>query len=250
MSNRTMTVLLKGIAACSLAFGAISPSSAQSASGGTAEAGLATPAVSSGQALSSQVVASVDPNAPARLVPAAYLLGSARLPDQAIAEWLASPKSMLVVSPAGGLPMVEYVKALVGSENRSPAALIELSRDADTTPAQQAALGTGLARAAQTAQTIAPEYAAYILESVAASQSPRLIAAFEAALSQTATAALGSGTTAASGSGSLGGGGTAGPSGGLGDEPTVVVNSSESFGISRGSASFSDGDTIIYQSPG
>ncbi|WP_224004130.1 hypothetical protein [Aureimonas sp. SA4125] len=211
----------------------------------------AEPVAAAGVAPASGDVASLEAPVPGSVMPSAYLSGSARVSDDIISGWLANPQSMIVANPNAGLPMSSYVTSLTGSDNRSVAVLLTIGRDGIASPAQQAAIGAGMARAVLTAQTVAPEYAAFVLDAVAQSGSPRVIAAFQAALSQTATAALGNagagaagGAGAGGGPGSVSGGGAQGASGVAGTTSTVAT-SDGSFSVGgSGSPSFSTTTTL------
>lgn len=143
-------------------------------------------------------------------VPAAYIVGPTRVPERTLAEWLENPASMLANYADGGILMSNMVRSLAGSDNRTVEALISLSNDPAATAAQRAAIGAGLARAAQGAQTAAPKYAAYISRRVAKSASAETISSFRIALTDVSTVALGfasPGASAAPGSGTVTGGG-------------------------------------------
>ncbi|ALN72054.1 hypothetical protein [Aureimonas sp. AU20] len=195
-----------------------------------------------------QEVAALAPNSGAT-PPAAYLTGPGRVGDIELRAFLDNPAQMLSTYPEGGAAMANQVRRLAASSAEALPALLTLSTGDGLSPSQRAAIGAGLARAAQAGQSIAPSYAAFIQETVAASANPALIAAFTTALAQPATAALGAaggggggggaaGGGAGGGAGSLSGGGAAGTSNGAGSNSTVA-NTDAGSSASRPSTSLS-----------
>lgn len=127
----------------------------------------------------------------ASAAPAAYLSGAERLSEDAVNQWLQQPDSIFSTYPAGGLPLSNFVRHLAGSDNRTVEELVDVAKDTKASSAQVAAIGAGLARAAQGGQRSAPLYAVYIQQRVALSSNSGLIDAFLAALSDQSVAALG-----------------------------------------------------------
>lgn len=194
---------------------------------------------------------------PSESPPAAYLTGLERLPPEVVETWLAQPKSVfngnpLTSRPTGDVGVPNFVRLLVGSDNRAVPALVSLADAPDATSDQIELLARGLAAAAREAEKRAPLYALYIQEAVAGAKSENLKNRFQAALRQTETAALGTGTGggAAFSAGTLGGGGDAGPGQYAGDDDVVSPASGDTGGERSTSASFTElgdagGNTII-----
>jgi hypothetical protein len=212
----------------------------------TPEATPPTGAPTTGPAVP-QEVATLSPNSAGQ--PAAYLTGPGRVGEIELRTFLDNPARMLATYPEGGAAMANQVRRLAASSAETLPVLLTLSTTDSLSPAQRAAIGAGLARAAQAGQSLAPSYAAFIQESVAGSGNPALIAAFTTALAQPATAALGAagggggggaaaGGGAGGGAGSLSGGGAAGTSNAAGGNSTLA-NTDTGSNLSRPSSSIS-----------
>ena len=257
MSLRSVTLaagIVSVLAGSGAAFAQDAAASASTPAPTDTSASTGTPAVTAAQpgapAAPASEVAALQP-ASAGFVPAAYLKGAARAPEASIEGWVGSPSSLLAANPAGGLPLANTVLSFAGSDNRAVALLVGLGSGTEVTPSQRAAIGAGLARTAQGAQSVAPDYAAYIQQKVAESGSPELIAAFTAALAETAVAALGTGAgtgagggagATGGGSGSLTGGGTpGGGTAGFGSGTTVATDSGSFNAGGGGTISGSNG---------
>nr|BAT29899.1 hypothetical protein [Aureimonas sp. AU22] len=178
-----------------------------------------------------------------------------RLTANALEAWMAQPRVLLDNNPAGGRAMSQFVRSLVGTDNRTVAMLVGLAKQADVRDAQIGATAEGLASGMRDAENGSPEYAAYIQWAVAQSGSRELIAAFERASGaeedQTASigaaGAAGGGAAGGSpGSGSLSGTGTPGTSGPVGVDSTVAQTGGGSGSRGgNGSVAFSEGDSLL-----
>lgn len=178
-------------------------------------------------------------------VPTAYLGTAKPLFGVEIDAWLAQPR----LSPDGTEPApgvtVAFTRSLMGSDSRTVVPLVNLVNTVNATDPEVEAVAFGFAQVAREAETVAPEYAAYIQWSVAQSGSDRFIQAFAKATdsSQDATAALGPAGGAARGaspgSGTLTGTGAAGTSGSPDTISTVATSSGGGF-RGGGNVSFSD----------
>ncbi len=181
-------------------------------------------------------------------IPAAYLGTRTPTPTPALEAFLEQPRLFLDENPEGGEGMVRSVRSLLGTDNRTVAALVNMVKLPDVRDAQVGAVAEGLAGAMRDAEAEAPRYSAYIQWAVAQSDSKELIAAFERAsgADEDRTAAIGAGARApgAPGSGSLAGGGAPGPSGSPGTTATVATSGGAIFG-SGGSISFNEGDSLL-----
>ncbi|WP_062234078.1 hypothetical protein [Aureimonas sp. N4] len=199
----------------------------------------------------SQEVAALAPGTGGLTAPAAYLSGPSRVSEADMLAFLANPPALLSAYPQGGAALANQVRLLAASNNRAVPQLLSLASQDATSAVQRAAIGAGLARAAQAGQGVAPTYAAFIQEAVAASNNPAVISAYTAALAQPATAALGAagggggagggaaGGAAGGGAGSLSGGGTGGTNRAATDSPSAFANGEAVPGVSRGGTSLS-----------
>ena len=167
----------------------------------------------------------------------ACFVAPAKLSDDKVAAFMASPSVILTTYAAGGLPMANEVRALAGSSADTLDALIALVSQASSP--QKAAIGAGLARAAKACAGVSPDYAALIQEKIAGVNSPELVTAFLSASNDVQTAALSGGATggaaggAGGGAGGLGGSAGAGGSfgnGSSGDSSTANTSGSYSSG--------------------
>ncbi|MBW8300227.1 MAG: hypothetical protein K0M60_11560 [Hydrogenophaga sp.] len=167
------------------------------------------------------------------MAPVACFQSPAKLSEDDIAAFLATPASLLTENPNGGLPLSSRVRALAGSSSGTIDAILALIPGANAD--QKAAIGSGLARAARACAASNPEYAALIQEKVAGVNSPELVTAFLAASNEVQTAALGGltgGATGGGGAAGIGGGGNAGlGTAGLGGD-TVYSQGSGGFSTS------------------
>jgi hypothetical protein len=179
-----------------------------------------------------------------------------RLSPEQIQSWRADPQAWLDANPTGGVQMSNFVRSLVGSDSHTVAVLVDLTKRPATNASQRAAIGAGLARSAQVAQTSDPTCAAYVQTTVAKAGSPEAVSAFQAALSQVATEALGpvsgggpaGGGAGPTGGGSLTGGGSAGNIGPTGGTSTVA-SSSGSYTVGGGSVSDGSTTRTVLASP-
>ncbi|CAN7509773.1 sugar transporter [Rhizobium leguminosarum] len=144
---------------------------------------------------------------------AAACLGPANLTSGDISGFSANPAVLLDMSDP--LVLSSRVRALVGSSNDALSPVIEQAKKASA--AQMAAIGSGLARAANSCQVPDPQFKLAIEKAVAdaAIADPNLaplLAAFAKVLAEGGTAALGPGASAAaSGIGNDGQVGQTGP---------------------------------------
>lgn len=174
--------------------------------------------------------------------PAPYLLEGQRLAPEVVDGWLSDPNAVLSRNPNGGVVLADFVRLLVGTDNRTVAVIISTSKLPDVSFGQIDAFGRGLAYATKDAQVAAPLYSSYIQMSVARSESPDLIAAFAKWLADPETSELseaaGAPGSPGAGVGSLTGIGGIGPSGSVGGVSTVETTSQ---GSTFGRGSVSDG---------
>ncbi len=146
---------------------------------------------------------------------------------------MVNPGDLLSSHPTGGLALSTQVQDMLLSDPSLLGALLEAAQNGDS--AQQAAIGEGLADAAQTLVTTNPRLAGTIQQQVALSGLSSVITAFSATSTGTQTASTGGdtgggvgGPVGGNGSGSSGGGG--GGSSGAGSSGTG--NSGSGFGSS------------------
>ena len=171
----------------------------------------------------------------------ACFVAPAKLSDDKVAAFMASPSAILTTYAAGGLPMANEVRALAGSSADTLDALIALVSQASSP--QKAAIGAGLARAAKACAGVSPDYAALIQEKIAGVNSPELVTAFLSASNDVQTAALGGGATGGAAGGAGGGagglGGSAGADGSFGNGnsgDSSTANTSGSYSSGGGSS--------------
>ncbi|WP_222361071.1 sugar transporter [Rhizobium leguminosarum] len=151
---------------------------------------------------------------------AAACLGSANLTSGDISGFSANPVVLLDMSDP--LVLSSRVRALVGSSNDALSPVIEQAKKASA--GQMAAIGSGLARAANSCQVPDPQFKLAIEKAVAdaAIADPNLaplLAAFAKVLAEGGTAALGPGASAAAASG-IGNDGQVGQTGPGADDGT------------------------------
>lgn len=174
---------------------------------------------------------------------ASCLVAPASLPDSTVQAFLSSPASLLTEFQTGGILMSNRVRALTGTNPSVLTPIIGLANQAN--PAQVAALGAGLARAAAACAAVQPEFAARIQEEVAETDNAALQTAFAGATPETETAALGAAGAAgagATGASAIGSNGTAG--GGV--NGTNNGAGGGSAGTASGDSAFSAGASNPY----
>ncbi|MGO9772151.1 MAG: hypothetical protein ACLPSW_21905 [Roseiarcus sp.] len=110
----------------------------------------------------------------------------AKLPNSAIAQFLANPQGLLATYASGGLALSARARSLVLTDPSLVNVLIEVAKNGND--AQQAAIGAGMAEAARILAVVDPQLAAQIQLAIAQSGSQSLIAAFVAASNATQTA--------------------------------------------------------------
>ncbi|MFB9950264.1 hypothetical protein ACFFP0_15505 [Rhizobium puerariae] len=166
-------------------------------------------------------------------------VGTAKVSDEEIARFLASPQDLLKEYPAGGLPLSTRVRSLAGSSTDTLTALIALLGGASDQ--QISAIGSGLARAARACAPSNPEYAAQIQAAAADVDNATFETAFLAGSPEIQTAALGAGGGAGGGASAIGGGGN--PGGGVngtsGGSESVESGNPTSSASNSGSRYFS-----------
>jgi hypothetical protein len=108
------------------------------------------------------------------------LLHPAKLSDDVVKAFKDQPGDLFPRHPASGPPLSAEVRRLVGSDVSTVAAIITLARGANTV--QVVAIGTGLARAAQTCSRTRPDIEEEIKKAVAAAGILELSVAFAAGL--------------------------------------------------------------------
>lgn len=172
---------------------------------------------------------------------ASCLVAPASLPDSTIQAFLSSPAGLLSEFQTGGILMSNRVRALAGTDPAALTPIIALASQAN--PAQVAALGAGLARAAAACVPVKPDYAARIQQEVAETDNAALQTAFAGATPETETAALGAAGAAgggATGASAIGSNGTAG--GGVNATGTTAG----AGGTDSGNSAFSAGASSPY----
>ncbi|ARQ11337.1 hypothetical protein NXC12_CH03354 [Rhizobium etli] len=152
---------------------------------------------------------------------AAACLGPASLTSVDVSGFTANPALLLDMSDP--LVLSSRVRALVGSSNDALSPVIEQAKKANA--AQMAAIGSGLARAANSCQVSDPQFKLIIEKAVAeaASADPNLgplLAAFAKVLAEGGTAALGPGASAAAAAPGIGNDGQVGQTGPGSDDGT------------------------------
>jgi len=115
----------------------------------------------------------------------------AKLPDSAVAKFMANPAGLLAEHPQGGPTLVGAARTLAGSDVRTVDALIELARNA--TPELKTDVATGLANTAASCAWTRPDIAGVIQEKIANAGDVPLATAFLSVLRAGGTAALGGG---------------------------------------------------------
>ncbi len=121
-------------------------------------------------------------------LPKTCLLPPAKVDDSLVDAFLSLPDGLLARHPDGGIPMVRDVRGLAGSDARTIDPLLDLIPIASEP--QKAAIGAGLARAALACARLAPDYAAFIQEKVAATDDLGLLTAFAQAAGDIETTAV------------------------------------------------------------
>lgn len=131
-----------------------------------------------------------------------------QLPAQVISDFKASPNTLLQQYP-GGPQLISRVRDLGASDPSTLPALIGLLKDPATTKDQMRAIVAGLAQVARMAAQTDQAFANEIQTAIAGTNSPDVIAAYQAATGDVAIAATGGGA----GGGGTGSGGSTGTSG-------------------------------------
>jgi hypothetical protein len=114
-------------------------------------------------------------------------LPPAKLFDQAVAQFLANPASLLAAHRNGGITFLNFVQQLTGSDVRTVGPLIEVARNA--APAIKTDIAAGLANTAASCSWTRPDIALLFHERIAASKEVQLITAFLEVSSAIQTAA-------------------------------------------------------------
>lgn len=133
---------------------------------------------------------------------------SRQLPAQTISDFKASPNSLLQQFPSGGPQLISRVRDLGASDPATVPGLIALLKDTATTKDQLRAIVAGLAQVARMAAQQDQAFANEIQNSIAGTNNPDVIAAYQAATGDVAIAATGG-----AGGGGTGGGGPTGNGG-------------------------------------
>lgn len=100
----------------------------------------------------------------------------AKLSEEAVAQFLANPTSLLTGHPSGGMIFLNFVRTLAGSDVRTVGPLIEIARNA--APAIKSDIATALANTAANCRWTRPDIALLIHESILSSDDDRLITVF------------------------------------------------------------------------
>ncbi|TAW11173.1 sugar transporter [Rhizobium ruizarguesonis] len=174
---------------------------------------------------------------------AAACLGPASLTSVDISGFSANPAVLLDMSDP--LVLSSRVRALVGSSNDALSLVIEQAKKASA--AQMAAIGSGLARAANSCQVPDPQFKLAVEKAVAdaAIADPNLaplLAAFAKVLAEGGTAALGPGASAAAASG-IGNDGQVGQTGPGADDGTPFDGAATTAGTLKVSNAGADSST-------
>ncbi|MDC9810856.1 MULTISPECIES: sugar transporter [Rhizobium] len=179
---------------------------------------------------------------------AAACLGPASLTTVDVSGFTANPAALLDMSDP--LVLSSRVRALVGSSNDALLPVIEQAKKANAT--QMAAIGSGLARAANSCQVTDPQFKLAIEKAVAdaASADPNLaplLAAFAKVLAEGGTAALGPGASAAAAAAGIGNDGSVGQTGPGSDDGTPFDGAATTAGTLKVSNA-GDGDSLSTSS--
>jgi hypothetical protein len=113
----------------------------------------------------------------------------AKLPDSAVAKFMANPAGLLAEHPQGGPTLIRAARTLAGSDVRTADALIELARNAS--PERKADIAAALAETAAICVWTRPDIAQLIKEKIAAAGDAPLSTAFHEVLRASGTQALG-----------------------------------------------------------
>jgi hypothetical protein len=132
-----------------------------------------------------------------------------QLPQQVIGDFNKSPTGLLQQFPQAGAPLISRVRDLAASDPSTLPNLIGLLTNPAITPDQLRAVVAGLAQVARLASKTDQAYADEIQRSIAGTNNPAVVAAYQAATGDVAIAATGGGGG--------GGSGTGGPTGGGGN---------------------------------
>jgi hypothetical protein len=116
-------------------------------------------------------------------------LPPAKLPDSAVAKFMANPAGLLAAHPQGGPTLISAARALAGSDVRSVDALIEVAKNA--APELKADIAAGLANTAVSCVWTRPDIAQLIQEKIAAADDAPFSTAFLSVLRVGGTPALG-----------------------------------------------------------
>ena len=159
----------------------------------------------------------------------------AKLSDEAVAQFMANPPSLLAMHPSGGVSFANLVRTLAGSDFRTVDPLIELAKNGS--PSIKADIAVGLANAAGSCNWTRPDIAQLIKEKIAASQDAQLITAFLGVAGAIQTTAVRDAPTLSSGgAGRIGGAA-------LGSGSGIEPNATRQGG---GLAGFTGGDRTSF----
>ena len=157
---------------------------------------------------------------------------SQELPSSSVAQFVASPASVLQASPSGGARLITTVRDLVAT-NESTLPLV-LGLISSASPDQRNAIATALAQAARICLRSQAEYASKIQQDVAGTNNQEFAQAFAAASGDLPTGATGGGA---------GGGGFGGGIGGPISFPAATATNSTT---GPSSSFFTPSSTVSY----
>ena len=165
-----------------------------------------------------------------------------QLPQQVITDFNKSPTGLLQQFPQAGAPLISRVRDLAASDPTTLPNLVALLTNPTLTPEQLRAIVAGLAQVARLASKTDQAYADEIQRSIAGTNNPNVVAAYQAATGDVAIGAAGgggaggggSGTGGATGNGGLAFGGGGGGAAGFGGLHYTTTGSSVNGGGSVG----------------
>ena len=171
--------------------------------------------------------------------------GAAKASDDVIVAFKADPTAFLENNQSAGTPLSNAIRSLAASDSETLDQIIELIKNAS--PAQKAAIGSGLARAASVCAVPQQEYAAEIQVKTAETGDLELAAAFRTASSDIATAAIDGPVTPAGDAGGSAAavGGLESSGGGGGGNGNGSSSASGSFGSTFSSGGASGGAATV-----
>jgi len=176
-----------------------------------------------------------------------------QLPQQVISDFNKSPADLLQQFPQAGAPLISRVRDLAASDPSTLPNIIGLLANSAITPDQLRAVVAGLAQVARMAAKTDQAYANEIQRSIAATNNPTVVAAYQAATGDVAIGATGgggggggSGTGGSTGTGGFAFGGNGGGATGFGGLHYTTSGSSVQSGGGVSSATVASGSVSTH----